>query len=87
MTTDDIRKLLRAEPFRPFRLHLVTGRALSIPHPEFAFSPPNNKRVVYVSDHLGHVDVVNATIVVSMDFEDERGGSSGAAPSPNGVHP
>ena len=36
MTQKDIRALVHFSPFKPFRLHLVDGKDLRIPHPDFA---------------------------------------------------
>jgi hypothetical protein len=33
---EDLRRLLEAQPFRPFRVTLTTGRIYEIRHPEFA---------------------------------------------------
>jgi len=33
--SQDIRDLVHAEPFKPFRLHLTDGKSLRIPHPDF----------------------------------------------------
>ena len=37
MDPEEIRILLRAEPFVPFRLELSNGKAVDIMHPELAF--------------------------------------------------
>ncbi len=34
MTTDQLRKHIRTEPFRPFSIHLADGRSITIDHPE-----------------------------------------------------
>ena len=34
MTTKEILRYLRAEPFRPFRIHMASGRTFDIRHPE-----------------------------------------------------
>ena len=36
MTLKDIRDLFHSSPFKPFRLHLVDGKDLRVPHPDFA---------------------------------------------------
>ena len=36
MTQKDVRDLVHHSPFKPFRLHLVDGKALRVPHPDFA---------------------------------------------------
>ena len=35
MKSQDIRALVYATPFKPFRLHLVYGKSLRVPHPDF----------------------------------------------------
>jgi hypothetical protein len=34
MTPQEIHNYVRAEPFRPFRIHMVSGRTFDIHHPE-----------------------------------------------------
>ncbi|RJP42041.1 MAG: hypothetical protein C4547_01035 [Phycisphaerales bacterium] len=47
MTTEKVRELHQARPFRPFTLHLADGRRVRVVSPEFMnFSP---------SDRLAHV--------------------------------
>lgn len=36
MKQKDIRDLVHFNPFKPFRLHLVDGKDLRVPHPDFA---------------------------------------------------
>ena len=36
MRAKDLRDLVRRSPFRPFRLQLVDGKGLRVPHPDFA---------------------------------------------------
>jgi hypothetical protein len=36
MTQKDIRALVHHPPFKPFRLHLVDGKDLRVPHSDFA---------------------------------------------------
>jgi hypothetical protein len=36
MRPDDINKVLRRQPFQPFRVHLSNGQAFDIRHPELA---------------------------------------------------
>ncbi len=36
MTQKDIRSLVHFQPFKPFRLRLVDGKDLRVPHPDFA---------------------------------------------------
>lgn len=36
MRPDDINRVLRRQPFQPFRIHLSNGQAFDIRHPELA---------------------------------------------------
>jgi hypothetical protein len=42
MTPDGIRKLLRQQPFKPFRLVMSSGREYEIRHPEMAMLLQND---------------------------------------------
>ena len=35
ITPKDIRELVHASPFKPFRLHLADGKSMRVPHPDF----------------------------------------------------
>lgn len=35
MRSEDVRELVEARPFNPFRIHLSNGRKFDIRHPEF----------------------------------------------------
>ena len=51
MTINELRKMLRAEPFRPFEIHLADGRSLSVDHPEFVGQAPSGRTI-----SVGQVD-------------------------------
>ena len=36
MRAKDLRDFVRSSPFRPFRMDLVDGKGLRVPHPDFA---------------------------------------------------
>lgn len=79
ITTGDISKLLASKPFAPFTLQLSNDRAVHVPHPEFAFIPPNAKRHMVVSDEAGRVQMINLSVVVSIDVEPPRGERPGGS--------
>ncbi len=66
MIAEDIRRLLREEPFEPFEIHLVNGRSLRVPHRDFVWIPPKHVRTVYVIDEDGYVELVNTILIVSI---------------------
>jgi hypothetical protein len=45
MTVDQIRQLVRAEPFVPFELHLANGRAVRVPSREMLLAPPSGRTI------------------------------------------
>jgi hypothetical protein len=72
-----IREVLRARPFRPFVFRLADGRAMAVPHPEFAAIAG---RTVFVANAAqdGTFSDVDSLLIVSIDY-------SGATVShPNG---
>ena len=50
MIPNQIRELLRAAPFQPFRIHLADSRVLEVPHPEFVAIQPDGRWIIYVAD-------------------------------------
>ena len=51
MTPPSILSYVRAEPFRPFRLHMASGKAFDVRHPEMVRVGRTNLLVFsYVSD-------------------------------------
>lgn len=69
MTADEIRRMLKEQPFQPFRLHLVSGRELKIPHPEFMLIPPKSRSMLFVVDEEGYGEIINSTIIERITFE------------------
>lgn len=65
MTVDQLRKMHRSQPFRPFEIHLAEGRALPVEHPEFlAINPPGRTIAVAVKD--GTIEIVDLLLVTSL---------------------
>jgi hypothetical protein len=58
MTVDELRKMLRAQPFRPFAIHIADGRALPVNHPErYCIVPRWRTIAVGLEDGIEIVDV------------------------------
>lgn len=65
MTIDQVRKLHRAQPFRPFEIHLADSRSLMVDHPELlAVIPPGRTIVVGLPD--GTAEIVDSLLVTSL---------------------
>ena len=50
MTAERIRGLLGADPFRPFVLHLPSGKTVEVPHPDFAAISPTGRILVVLGE-------------------------------------
>lgn len=63
MTTERLRGLMHAVPFRPFRIKMADGTAFSIPHPDFlAYNPAGRTCVVLTeTDELHILDLLLMT--------------------------
>lgn len=69
MTRKEIQRLLKERPFQPFRMHLVSGREVVVPHPEFMLIPPASRSMVFIVDEEGYGEIINATIIERITFE------------------
>jgi hypothetical protein len=69
MTIEQLRTLARAEPFRPFTLHLADGKSLDVPHPDFlSHSPSGRTVIVYGEDDA--FSVVDLLLVTRIEVRD-----------------
>jgi hypothetical protein len=65
MTIEAIRSLHAAEPFQPFVLHLVDGRAVTVQNRDFMATAPNgsNVTVYQPDDSMSIIDVSQVTSI------------------------
>jgi hypothetical protein len=63
MTTEQLRSVHRATPFRPFTIHLADGKSHLIPHPDFLFITPAGRTVIvaHEDDSFSVVDLLLVT--------------------------
>ena len=74
MKPQDIRDLVRAEPFKSFRLHLADGKSLRIPHPDFILV---TREMVVVANELpggvpGDINLVPYEHIVRVEMLPRR---------------
>ena len=70
MNLNTIREATFAQPFRPFRLHLVDGRNFLVRHPEFLLLVPTGRDLNYVnSEDNDRLIIINSTLIVSLEYE------------------
>jgi hypothetical protein len=74
MTTDRLRDVCQAQPFRPFTMHLADGRRIPVCHREFLLSSPSGRTVVvYQPDDL--LNIVDMLLVTDLEIK-PNGGTS-----------
>jgi hypothetical protein len=66
MTIEQVRRLLHAQPFRPFRINLADGRSVPVRHPQFvAHSPTSRTIAVLETDEA--FEIIDLLLVTSLD--------------------
>ena len=72
MTTEGMFRYLRAEPFRPFRIHMASGRTFDIRHPEMVKVTKNYLVIFsFVSDEtdvFDNWDSVSLLLIESISY-------------------
>jgi len=66
MTTEELRQMHQACPFRPFRVHLADGRHLDVAHPEFLAHTPTGPTVT-IARPVERLEVVDLLLVTSVE--------------------
>lgn len=63
MTVDEIRKFSKAEPFRPFAIHLMDGRRIQVPRHDYIMAPSGADMIVVCmpDDTFDFIDVARVT--------------------------
>lgn len=68
MNAEDIRRIARQQPFKPFDILTVDGRKFHVPHPDFVFAPPHPRANFVIVAHTdGTVEHVNTLIISSVN--------------------
>lgn len=66
MTSEQFIAVLRATPFRPFRIHLADGRNLTVDHPDFIMrSPSGRSAILYKRDDT--FEVIDLLLVSTLE--------------------
>ena len=72
MKIDEIRKLLHAQPFRPFLIHFADGGRVAVKHEDFvAVAPTGREMIVYQPD--GDYHVVDVLLVTRLQVLTKNG--------------
>ena len=68
MNIEQLRRIIRAQPFQPFTICLADGREFRIPHPECVMISPDATRSFGVAGPKEDYRIVNLLLVSSLDF-------------------
>jgi len=72
MKIEEIRKLLHAQPFRAFTIHVADGGRISVKHEDFvALAPTGREMIVYQPD--GDYQVVDVLLVTRLQVLTKNG--------------
>ena len=69
MTGSQIKELLRATPFTPFRIHVAEQRQFDIPHPDFAWLSQNGNVLVVNSESGDFVHLIDVPFITRIEKE------------------
>jgi hypothetical protein len=74
MNTDALRGLIKARPFRPFRLYLAYGQAVDVVHHDFALLSGNGRSLVVSAPRRdSDIRIISPMLIVSTRYLDELG--------------
>src|SRR5439155_20700792 len=66
MTVEQLREMMGARPFRPFRVHLADGRSVDVEHPEFLMSSRTGRTIV-VSKPNDTFEIIDLLLVANLE--------------------
>ena len=66
MTKEQVNRMLKTQPFRPFGIRLADGKVVPVKHPEFAaLSPGGRTMIVYTGDEA--FEVIDVFLVTALE--------------------
>jgi hypothetical protein len=82
MRQEQVRELLRAQPFRPFTIHLPEGRTVQVVHHDFALLSPDGRTLLaYGPD--SSFNMIDVMLIASIHVGGPpEGPTPPAAPTP-----
>ena len=76
MTLEELRAFSRAQPFRPFVVHLADGGQVVVRHPEFLVIEPGGQTIkIYQPDES--VNDIDLALVTDVQIKSTAKGSGG----------
>lgn len=69
MTRDQVRRLMTAQPFGPFVMHLADGGTVRVHHPEFIMLAPDGATCVVWEEDANAFGIVDLHLVTQLRVE------------------
>ena len=69
MTANDMRALIKAQPFSAFTINLADGRSFLVHHRDYLLVPPERSSLVFVFHKGGAWDIVYLKQITSISGE------------------
>ena len=76
MKVTELRDALRAEPFVPFKLRMVSGEKISVKHPELVAISPSGRTAVAFIDREDRMERFDIGFVEAIEYTKKSGGGS-----------
>jgi hypothetical protein len=71
MTVEQLREIWKADPFRPFIIHLADGRNIAVNHRDFLASSPSGRTIiVYQPDDS--FNVIDLLLVTDLEVSNGK---------------
>jgi len=74
MTTERIKELYDAQPFKPFIIHRADGRDVPVHHREFIMTVPPGRTIV-VAEPDGSLHILDVFMITDLEVRPELNGS------------
>lgn len=74
MTIDKIREMYKAQPFRPFTIHLADGRQIPVLSQEFIMTVPEGRTIV-VAQPDGTLNILDLLLVTDLEIKPADNGA------------
>lgn len=68
MTIEQIHHAYRAQPFRPFVMHLADGREVPVHHREFMMTVPSGRTIIVVQPD-DTTNIIDLLLVTDLEFK------------------
>ena len=66
MRTEEMRNLLRAQPFRPFTIHMPEGPTVQVVHHDFALLSPDGRTLIAYSPD-NSFNMIDVMLIASVE--------------------